>query len=228
MSERARTGLFITFEGVEGCGKSTQTRLLVEHLEVRGMEVVLTREPGGTALGERLREILLDVGQTGMRAETELFLYLASRAEHVARVIVPALARGAVVISDRFGDASVAYQGGGRGLGADLVRSLNETATGGVKPDMSFLLDLDAGEGLGRLDGRIQDGGEIASRDRIESEAIEFHGAVRQAYLDEAARNPERFAVLDARDHIEDLAREIASRVDDRLTEWDGVHPGDD
>ena len=221
MSERERTGLFITFEGVEGCGKSTQTRLLVEHLEARGIEVVLTREPGGTALGERLREILLDVGQTGMRAETELFLYLASRAEHVAHVIAPALTRGAVVISDRFGDASVAYQGGGRGLGADLVRSLNETATGDVKPDISFLLDLDAGEGLGRLDGRIQEGGEVASRDRIESEAIEFHGTVRQTYLDEAARDPERFAVLDARGHIEELAREIASRVDDRLTERD-------
>jgi dTMP kinase len=105
---------------------------------------------------------------------------------------------------------------------------LNETATGGVKPDISFLLDLDAGEGLGRLDGRIQEGGEVASRDRIESETIEFHGTVRQAYLDEAARDPERFAVLDARGHIEELAREIASRVDDRLMERNRTHPGDD
>ncbi len=228
MSEQERTGLFITFEGVEGCGKSTQARLLVKHLEARGIGVVLTREPGGTALGERLREILLDTGQTGMRAETELFLYLASRSEHVAHVIVPALKRGAVVISDRFADASVAYQGGGRGLGADLVRSLNETATGGVKPDISFLLDLDAGEGLGRLTGRIQDDGLVAARDRIESEAIEFHGTVRQAYLDEAILEPKRFAVLDARGHIEELAREIASRADDLLEEWTGKHAGDD
>jgi dTMP kinase len=228
MSGQERRGLFITLEGVEGCGKSTQARLLVEHLDARGIEVVLTREPGGTDLGERLREILLDIGQTGMRAETELFLYLASRAEHVAEVIVPALKRGAVVISDRFGDASVAYQGGGRGLGADLVRPLNETATSGVKPDVSFLLDLDAEEGLGRLDGRIQDGGSRASRDRIESEAIEFHRMVRQAYLDEAAREPERFVVLDARSRVEELARTIALRVDDLLAERAGTYPGDD
>ncbi len=228
MSGQELSGLFITLEGVEGCGKSTQARLLVEHLEGRGVEVVLTREPGGTALGERLREILLDIGQTGMRPETELFLYLASRAEHVAHVIAPALKRGSVVISDRFGDASVAYQGGGRGLGVDLVRSLNETATSGVKPNISFLLDLDAGEGLGRLDGRIQDGRPGASRDRIEREAIEFHRLVRQAYLEEAAREPGRFVVLDAGSHVEELAREIASRVDALLEERAGTHPGDD
>ncbi|MCD4690715.1 dTMP kinase, partial [bacterium] len=149
---------------------------------------------------------------------TELFLYLASRAEHVARIILPAIESGSVVISDRYADASVAYQGGGRELGADLVRSLNEIATRGVKPSVTFLLDLNPKEGLSRLDGRTVGG----TRDRIERETIEFHQRVREAYLAEAAREPERFVVVDAQGDVDSIAGEIASVLLRRLTDQVG------
>lgn len=204
-----RRGLFITFEGVEGSGKSTQARRLSETLRARGRAVTLTREPGGTALGERLRDILLDLGQSGMLPEAELFLYMASRAEHVAGVIEPALERGEVVIADRFGDASVAYQGGGRELGTRLVESLNEVATRGVKPDVTFLLDLDPDRGLERLSRR-----QGAGRDRIESEALAFHERVRSAYLSAAGREPSRFDVLDGSLSEEAIAEAVLARVD--------------
>ena len=181
--------------------------------------MLLTREPGGTALGERLRGILLDVGERGMLAETELFLYLASRAEHVARVIVPALERGDVVISDRFGDASVAYQGGGRELGASLVESLNETATRCVKPDVTFLLDLDPEEGLERLSKRGR-----GTRDRIETEALAFHRRVRDAYLAAAEREPSRFVVLDAGLDEVETAGAVIRAVDGLLRVTRGGH----
>jgi len=171
--------------------------------------VTLTREPGGTALGERLRDILLDLGQSGMLPEAELFLYMASRAEHVAGVIEPALERGEVVIADRFGDASVAYQGGGRELGTRLVESLNEVATRGVKPDVTFLLDLDPDRGLERLSRR-----QGAGRDRIESEALAFHERVRSAYLSAAGREPSRFDVLDGSLSEEAIAEAVLARVD--------------
>lgn len=218
MSGSSRKGLFITLEGVEGCGKSTQADRLVAWLTERGYDVVLTREPGGTPLGERLRDALLDVGG-GMLAETELFLYLASRAEHTAEVIVPAIERGSVVISDRYADASVAYQGGGRQLGADLVRDLNQVATRGVKPDVTFLLDLSPEEGLTRLDGRTVDG----ARDRIERETIEFHQRVREAYLAEAEREPERFVVIDAGGDVDTIASQMTAALEERMTA-----PGDD
>lgn len=208
MSSTARAGLFITFEGVEGSGKSTQARRLAESLRATGRAVTLTREPGGTALGERLRDILLDLGQSGMLPEAELFLYLASRAEHVAGVIEPALRRGDIVIADRFGDASVAYQGGGRGLGTALVESLNQVATRGVKPDVTFLLDLDPSEGLDRLSGRGTE------RDRIESERLAFHERVRAAYLSVAEREPSRFEVIDGGLSEIDIAAVITGRVD--------------
>jgi dTMP kinase len=194
MPHRHYPGFFITFEGVEGCGKSTQVRALGERLRSNGHRVSETREPGGTEVGERCREILLDTGHAGMVAAAELFLYLASRAEHVDKVIVPGLESGEVVISDRYGDASVAYQGGGRGLGTERVEALNEVATCGVKPDVTFLLDLDPEVGLERL---VRGRGEH-SRDRIESEVLEFHKRVRTAYLECAAREPERFVVIDA------------------------------
>lgn len=210
---RSRTrGCFVTFEGVEGSGKSTQASLLKAALEGRGYSVVLTREPGGTPLGERLRTILLDVGQRGMLPETELFLYLASRAEHAARVVLPALARGDIVVSDRYGDASVAYQGGGRELGPRLVESLNEIATRGVQPDVTFLLDLPPEDGLSRLSGRVGGG-----RDRIESEALEFHQRVREAYLALAERASSRIVVLDALMPPQDIAAAVIERVEGLL-----------
>lgn len=211
MSDIGRRGLFITFEGVEGCGKSTQARTLEDRVVGLGIPVVRTREPGGTPLGERLRDILLDRGEAGMTAEAELFLYLASRSEHVARTIVPAIERGDVVIADRFGDASVAYQGGGRRLGVDLVRSLNQVATRGVKPDVTFLLDLDPAAGLVRL----KEAGDErpATPDRIESESIDFHRRVREAYLAAAEGEPERYVVIDARADRRAIAAAIWDRV---------------
>lgn len=212
MCSAPRRGVFVTFEGVEGSGKSTQARKLAETLRERGHGVTLTREPGGTALGERLRDILLDLGERGMLPEAELFLYMASRAEHVAGVIVPALARGEIVIADRFGDASVAYQGGGRELGASLVESLNQVATRGVKPDVTFLLDLEPQEGLRRLSQR---GG--GDRDRIESEELAFHERVRDAYLRTAEREPSRFVVLDGSKGPDDVAASVVARIETLL-----------
>lgn len=210
----AGDGLFITLEGVEGCGKSTQAAAIAEHLESLGHTVVTTREPGGTPLGESIREILLDPESGGMEAASELMLYLASRAEHVARVIRPALERGEVVISDRFADASVAYQGGGRGLGAELVESLNKIVTGGVEPDVTFLFDLEPASGLSRLSGRRDRPERL---DRIEREALSFHGRVRDAYLALAARWPSRFVVLDAGREPGEIAEQVREKVNDIL-----------
>jgi dTMP kinase len=214
MPRSERRGLFITFEGVEGCGKSTQAKALFERLRAAGVPVILTREPGGTPVGERCREILLDIGNAGMQPASELFLYLASRAEHVALVILPRLAAGEVVISDRFGDASVAYQGGGRGLGRETVEALNQVATNGVKPDVTFLMDLDPREGLSRLDRGRGEG----ARDRIESEVLDFHSRVRDAYLRSAQDEPERFVVIDAGLSREQIAAKVTSVVDELLT----------
>ena len=207
MPRSQHAGLFITFEGVEGCGKSTQARALLERLRSRGISAILSREPGGTPVGEQCRAILLDTGNAGMQSATELFLYLASRAEHVSNIIIPGLEAGNVVISDRFGDASVAYQGGGRGLGTETVEALNQVATSGVKPDVTFLMDLDPREGLSRL---IKGRGEHA-RDRIENEVLEFHERVREAYLQSSRREPGRFVVIDARLSREEVEAQIAS-----------------
>jgi dTMP kinase len=217
MSRSDRRGLFITFEGVEGCGKSTQAVALFERLRAAGARVILSREPGGTPVGERCREVLLDIGNAGMQPATELFLYLASRAEHVAHVILPRLEAGEVVISDRFGDASVAYQGGGRGLGSETVEALNQVATSGVKPDVTFLMDLDPEEGLDRL---VRGRGEDA-RDRIESEVLDFHARVREAYLRSAEREPERFVVIDARLSREEIEATVNAVVDRLLEDSD-------
>lgn len=214
-TEGTLPGLFVTFEGVEGSGKSTQVEALVRHLEERGESVKPTREPGGTAVGEEVRRILLDLGHAGMRPLTELFLYLASRAEHTASVVRPLLERGEIVISDRYADASAAYQGGGRALGASFVAPLNEVATGGVKPSVTFLLDLDPEEGLSRLASAR--GG--TARDRIEREALEFHRRVRAAYLASARREPERFVVVDARRPPSEITAVVVSKVDELLSE---------
>jgi dTMP kinase len=192
-----RRGKLITFEGIDGCGKSTQMRLLGQYLTERGVAVVSTREPGGTELGRKVRSALLDGGAGSVEPLAELLLYAADRAQHVRRVILPALAEGKVVLSDRFYDATTVYQGYARGFDLELVNQLNELATGGLKPDLTLLFDLDVETGLKRTMRRGDGTGVTAAGpDRLDQEPVEFHERVRQAYLDIAAREPERFRIV--------------------------------
>lgn len=194
------TGLFITLEGGDGTGKSTQSALIGDWYTEQGREVVFTREPGGTDLGTELREIVLHSrGHIAPRAEA--LLYAADRAHHIATVVRPALERGAVVIQDRYLDSSVAYQGAGRVLDPDEVRGVSMWATGGLVPDVTVVLDLDPAIGRDRLDAANK------QFDRLEAEALEFHTRVRDSYLAMAAAEPQRFLVVDAtldRDAIRD------------------------
>lgn len=206
-------GLFLSFEGIEGAGKSTQASLLATWLRGRGYEVVPVREPGGTGLGEDIRTALLAHRPGGMAPWCELCLYMASRAQLVREVIRPALARGAVVIADRFAESSVAYQGGGRHLGARRVRTIYGWITEGLRPNPVFLLDLDPTVGIGRI---------LSSRgssqlDRLESEPIAFHRRIRSAYLRMARREPGRFVILDAASDPQATQEQIRSRVTDRI-----------
>jgi dTMP kinase len=202
----ARNGSFVVFEGGDGSGKSTQIRLLRSAIERTGRKVVVTREPGGTPLGERLREVLLSRAHEGMDVRTEALLYAAARAQHIDEVILPALERGEVVLSDRFVDSSIAYQGAGRELGEERVGQLNRWATRAVEPDLTVLLDLDADDGLERASGEEEP-------DRLESAGSEFHGRVREAYLRRSEVAPERYLVLDASRPVEELHAEIRARV---------------
>jgi len=204
-------GLLITIEGGEGAGKSTVMAAIVELLSSRGREVVRTREPGGTPAGERIRDLLLDA-KADLQAETELLLMFAARAQLVREVIRPALARGAVVLSDRFTDASYAYQGGGRGIDMGRIAELERWAAG-IKPDRTILLDVGVEEGLQRARAR---GGEP---DRIEREQGDFFQRVRAVYLARAAAEPDRFRVIDASQSqdkvLADVGRELQSLLDD-------------
>jgi dTMP kinase len=197
------SGRLIAFEGVEGAGKSTQLELLRQALEGRGREVVVTREPGGTLVGEQVRALLLDPG-VELDPRAEALLFAAARAELVAEVIRPALERGAVVLSDRYLDSSLAYQGGARGLGRDPVEEVNRFATGGLPPDLVVLLDLDPADGLAR---RARD------PDRIEAQDIDFHRRVREAFRDLAAADPGRFAVIDAAAPVPEVATRVQAAV---------------
>ncbi|MRG60458.1 dTMP kinase [Agromyces sp. CFH 90414] len=199
-------GRFITLEGGDGSGKSTQAALLEQWLTAEGRTVVRTREPGGTEVGVEIRELVLHHrGDIDPRAEA--LLYAADRAHHVATLVRPALARGEVVVQDRYLDSSVAYQGAGRVLDPAEVRSLSEWATGGLLPDLTVLLDLDPHAARARLD--------VARTryDRLEAEASEFHDRVRRAFLDLAAAEPERFLVVDATRPVEEIAASIRERV---------------
>ncbi len=189
-------GGFITFEGIEGCGKTTQIELLKGYLEKKGLKVLPVREPGGTPIGERVRGILLNSEGDGMAPLTELFLYEACRAELVEKVIAPALKRGVFVICDRFSDSTVAYQGFGRGLKTDIVL-LNKLASNGLTPDVTFLLDLDPETGLKRAMKRINSNTGL-KEDRFEKETLDFHKKVRQGFLKIAKDDPKRVKVIDA------------------------------
>jgi dTMP kinase len=196
-------GRLIAFEGVEGSGKSTQLELLRRLLEERGREVVVTREPGGTPAGERVRALVLDPA-VELHPRAEALLFAAARAELVEAVIRPALERGAVVLCDRYLDSSLAYQGGARGLGRGPVEQINRFATGGLLPDLVVLLDLDPAAGLAR---RPRD------PDRIEAQDLGFHRRVRDAFRDLAAAEPGRFAVVDAAAPVEEVADQIRAAV---------------
>ena len=207
----ATAGLFITFEGGDGAGKSTQAAKLTAALEASGRTVVRTREPGGTPVGEQLRSLVLEHGNGDIDARTEALIFAASRAAHVAQVIRPAVERGEVVVCDRFIDSSVAYQGSGRSLGADDVRQLNVWATEGFTPDLTVLLDVDPEQ------GRLRRTANEAAEDRLESEPDTFHLRIRRAFLEQARTDPDRYLVLDAGKPVDELAATISARVQELL-----------
>ncbi|MCC6486056.1 MAG: dTMP kinase [Candidatus Hydrogenedentes bacterium] len=202
--------LFITLEGIEGCGKSTQLRLLREHLAARGFDVITTREPGGTPAAEAVRAILLDPAHKALSSTAEALLYAAARAQHVDELIAPALEAGKIVLSDRFADSTTAYQGAGRAVFMETIQALHSIATRGTWPDLTIILDLPAAEGLKRAAA----GG---APDRIEQEPLAFHERVREEFLRIARAEPDRITVVDASRPVEAVSREIREIVDKRV-----------
>jgi len=210
-------GHFITFEGIEGCGKTTQIRLAGDFLRSRGISVIITEEPGGTALGGELREMLLKRKTFDLCREAELFLFLADRAQHVRELILPALQGGRWVLCDRFSDATVAYQGFGRGMDIDSVRRMCEIASGALGPDLTFLFDLPVETGLKRVLERAAGSGDAMPEDRFEREALSFHQKVRNGYLHLAREEPDRFRLINGDRPIADVHRDVAHYLSDRL-----------
>jgi dTMP kinase len=197
-------GSFITFEGIEGSGKTTQARMLYDHLKKKNVDCFLTREPGGTRISEKIREIILDSHNLEMVPKAELFLYFASRSQHVEQVIRPALSSQKTVISDRFSDATLAYQGAGRKLPMETVKRLNGYATGSLSPNLTFLLDLPVKEGLSR----------VRRTDRIEQEEEEFHDRVRNEYLRIASEEPGRVVLLDGTEDRGEIHLKVVRAVE--------------
>ena len=208
-------GIFITFEGIDGSGKTTQLRLLSERLRAAGREVVEAVEPGGTEIGRQIRAIVLDGRNTHLTPRAELLLYFASRAQNVEQVIRPALGEGKVVLCDRFTDSTLVYQGCGRGLGVGVVLALDEIACPGLKPELTVLVDIDLDESLRRARNRNTQS--ATAETRLEDESREFHRRVRDGYLALAAREPQRFIVIDGAASVEEVAariwREVSKRV---------------
>ena len=200
--------LFITFEGIEGCGKTTQIRLLARNLEKQGIACRATLEPGGTEVGRKIRKILLDSRNKRLTPLAELMLYEADRAQHVEELIKPALSKGLWVLSDRYFDATVVYQGFARGQDRKLIEFLNEKATQGLVPDLTFLLDCPVKLGLERATSRNNKG-----QDRFEREKIAFHRKVREGYLELARKDRKRYVIIDARQSVRNLEKEILERM---------------
>jgi dTMP kinase len=204
-------GKFITFEGIEGCGKTTQIKLLDEYLRKKGVKTVLSREPGGTKIGDKIRSILLEPEHKEMTPLAELFLYEASRAQHINELIKPAVEAGKVVLCDRFADSSAAYQGAARLLAKELVDELNDIATGEIKPDLTIILDINSEEGLNRALVR-------GKPDRFEQEKLDFHDRVRNGYLALAKKEPKRFIVIDGEKTVEEIHKEIISCISSAIS----------
>jgi dTMP kinase len=204
-------GMFITFEGPDGSGKTTQITLLCDYLSSNGHDVLHTREPGGTPIGNQIRTVLHDIENQEMTYQTEFLLYSASRAQLVREVILPHMARGGVVVSDRFADSSMAYQGYGRGLSLDSVRAITLFATDGLTPDLTIYLDLSAEIGLRRkLDAHNDDTGEW---NRLDREEVDFHQRVHAGYLEMSTRDPNRWLVIDATQEVETIQQIIRQRL---------------
>lgn len=199
-------GKFITVEGIEGVGKTTNINFIRQQLEAAGRDVVLTREPGGTPLGEAIRGLLLNPEYTGMDSTCELQLMFAARAEHLAKVVWPALEKGQWVLCDRFTDATYAYQGGGRGIDIGVIARLEQLVQGDFRPDLTLLLDVPVAVGLARASKR-------GTLDRFEQEKVEFFERVRNAYLDMAQRSPDRYRVVDASLPLDDVQIQIAAML---------------
>ena len=207
----ADRGLFITFEGTDGAGKTTQIQRLSADLRDAGYDVCLTREPGGTPISEQIRDVLLNPDHSEMAATTELLLYAASRAQHVSEIIKPALEAGKIVISSRFADATVVYQGYGRGLDLDRIHHLNRIATDGITPDATFVLDLPVEIGLQRVQNSR------GGLDRLESEKIEFHHRLREGYQTIARQEPQRLKIIDAQVSPEQVYTQIQEAIQSLL-----------
>ena len=201
-------GAFITFEGIDGCGKSTQLRMLASELRVRGLPVIVTREPGGTPLGQKLRAALLDVKEE-VDPLTELLVFAADRAQHVRKHLLPALERNQIVLSDRYADATVAYQGAGRGFKPELIEEIVQLATDGLKPDLTLLFDLSVADAAIRTRKRVQS----KRTDRLDVENEDFHTRVRNAYVEIAKAEPDRFRIIDARGSVDETQRRVMEIV---------------
>ena len=199
-----KKGLFITFEGADGCGKTTQINLLKEYLEHKGLEVLLTREPGGVGLGVKIREILLNYdGEVSSKAEA--FLFLADRAQNIDVIVKPAIEVGKIVLCDRHTDSTVAYQGYGRGVDLEQIKMLNNLATGGLKPDLTYVFDIDVETSSKRV-GKV--------KDRMEAAGVEFHNRVRDGYLALAKDEPDRVRVINSADTIENIFEQVKAIFD--------------
>ena len=196
-----KRGLFITFEGADGCGKTTQLMLLAKGLKAKGYDVIVTREPGAKGLGEKIREILLNYyGEVSSKCET--FLFLADRAQHMDVIVRPAVEKGKIVLCDRHTDSTVAYQGYGRGIDIERINALNNIATGGDKPDLTFVFDIDAETSMQRVG---------SEKDRMESAGVEFFNRVRHGYLEIAHNEPQRVKVIDASKSIEEIHKDVVN-----------------
>ena len=204
---------FITFEGIEGCGKTTQIRMAGDYLRKRQVPVLVTEEPGGAPLGKHIRKLLLNQGACRIDAKAELLLFAAARAQHVQEVILPALAAGRVVLCDRFSDATLAYQGFGRGLSLEFIKSLNEFSAAPLKPDLTLLFDLPVEVGLGRAIDRIAHIQGAPREDRFEQEDRAFHQKIRIGYLSLARNEPGRIRMIDASRDVQTISQEVCAMI---------------